>query len=114
MNIKNSEFIDVTLLINEIQNEDIAKYADGKISPVLVFLPNLNYAGMTTAEKLASDMNIGFLCIPITLAMIDIIKQLEYSGVHATEDMIFDLENHIRSAIITALDSEANRREANQ
>ena len=78
----------------------------GAENPMLVFMPNLNYAGMHEAEEMAASFNIGMLNIPITLPMLDLVRQMEFAGVHMSQKLICGLEKAFRSAIITQLTEE--------
>lgn len=97
--------IDVSEIKKNSPGSYISRIASAT-NPVLVFMPNLDYSGMHEAEDLASQFNIGFVNIPITLPMLDLTKQMEFAGLRITQRLIAGLECSIRSAIIEQLNRE--------
>ena len=91
--------IDVTDIARVGAGAYISKIASAE-NPVLLFMPNLDYSGMGDAEQLADDFKIGILNIPITLAVMDLSKQMEYAGIELNADLIRDLEHGIRKMLI--------------
>ena len=106
-----NEYIDVSEIKRNPVSMYVSKIAVSKCfaNPVLVFMPNLDYAGMHEAESLAAEFNIGFLNIPITLPMLDLIRQMEFAGVHITQNLMNGIESAFRSAIIDQLNEEGAR-----
>ena len=101
----NTEYIDVSDIKRKQAGAYISRIAAAK-NPVLVFMPNLDYAGMHDAEALASNFNIGFLNIPITLPMLDLVKQMEFAGVHVTQQLVSGIESAFRLAVIEQMNGE--------
>lgn len=103
-----TDYIDVTKIGIEEPGTYISRIGASK-NPVLVFMPNLNYAGMLEAEDLAGNCGIGVLNIPITLPIMDLIRQMEYAGVSVTPYMISSMESSLRSLIVNELRKERDR-----
>ena len=97
-----TEYIDVTEISRETSGAYIHKIASAS-NPCLVFMPNLDYTGMYEAEQLAASMGIGFLNIPITLSVMDLVKQMEFAGVKLTKKLVEDIPVAIRIAILESL-----------
>ena len=52
-----------------------------------VFLPDFDYAGMNDAERAAREAGFAFLNIPITLPVLDLVKQMEFAGAEITSGL---------------------------
>ena len=72
-------------------------------NPVLVYMPNHDYKGMQAAENLAEAMGVKILIIPITVVVMDLVKQMEFAGVEITERLLRDIPVAIRVAIMESL-----------
>lgn len=99
------EYIDVSDIVQDSSGSYIHKIASAR-NPCLVFMPNLDYTGMYEAEQLASSMGIGFLNIPITLPVMDLIKQMEFAGVVLSKKLLDDIPKAMRIAILETLNSK--------
>jgi len=91
--------IDVTDISKVGSGAYISKIASCR-DPVLFFMPNLDYHGMSDAEDLANEFEIGILHIPITLPVMDLSKQMEYAGIEINAELIHKLEQGLRNVII--------------
>lgn len=103
-----TEFIDVSGIKENSPGSYISRIAAAN-NPVLVFMANLDYSGMYDAEELASQFNIGFLNIPITLPMMDLVRQIEFAGIRMTPDLLSGIESAFRSSIIRQFNEEGAR-----
>ena len=95
--------------ISEISTKGVGAYIHrvaAVANPVLVFMPNLSYAGMHDAEEFAFQIHAGFLIIPITIPMLDLVKQMEYADIHITGSFVEGVESALRSSIIEQLNGQ--------
>mgnify|MGYP007056185233 CR=1 FL=1 len=90
-------YIDVT---NSIPDE-IPK----KKNICFVYMPYLNYKSMDEAEQAALDRGYAFMNLPITLPMLDLIKQMEFVGIEITEKLLQDLPANMRLMVIEKLNA---------
>lgn len=83
--------------------EDISHLTiDGDL--VMVYMPNLNYKKLEFVNEYASMHNMYHLTIPITLPVMDIVKQMEYAGISVSQELATDIiPGEVRKAIINSL-----------
>lgn len=91
-----TEFLDVTTYSGN-QLSELLHIADKK--PVLLYMPDFDYNKMQTVEDFAKENDFKLLNIPITLPVMDIVKQAEYAGVEITSDFITEIMNGLRILI---------------
>lgn len=95
--------------VSEITEDNVGEFVHqiaAAANPVLVYMPNLDYKGMQAAENLAEAMGIKLLTIPITVVVMDLVKQMEFAGVEITERLLRDIPVAIRVAIMESLNAK--------
>ena len=70
---------------------------------VLLYMPYLNYSNMLQLEELAGKQHVKCMNIPITLPVMDIVKQAEHAGVETTSAFVLRIIYSVRKAIVDAL-----------
>lgn len=96
------KYFDVT----ECNSKDLQAITKADKNLVLVYMPDLDYSEMEKLEKFAKDCGLKFLNIPITLPVMDIIKQAEYVGVEISREFIAKIRNGIMRLIVQTLNEE--------
>lgn len=95
---------------------DVTTYSRSKISsllhvadkkPILLYMPYLDFKGMEWLEAKAKESGTQLLNIPITLPVMDIVKQSEYAGIEITSDFVLMIMNGMRDLITDTLNKEA-------
>ena len=74
--------------------------------PVLLYMPDLNYKEMQDLEDFAKANDVKLINIPVTLPVMDIVKQAEYAGIEITQEFIIAIRNGIRNLITDTLNEE--------
>lgn len=97
--------IDISTITHDNAGQFVHRIAADP-NPVLVYMPNHDYKGMQAAKDLAEAMQIGLLIIPITVVVMDLVKQIEFAGVEITERLLRDIPVAIRVAIMESLNSK--------
>lgn len=95
MNTKNVLYIDVT--------DGIPGELPAEQNICFVFLPYLDYKGMEEAEANALGRGYSFMNIPITLPVLDLVKQMEFAGVEISGKLLNDIPRAIRQVVIETL-----------
>ena len=73
---------------------------------VLLYMPDLNYKEMQDLEDFARENQLKLINIPVTLPVMDIVKQAEYAGIEITNDFVIAIRNGIRKLITDTLNEE--------
>lgn len=73
---------------------------------VLLYMPDLDYKKMQEFESLAEANGVKLINIPITLPVMDIVKQAEYAGIEITKEFVVSIRNGIRDLITDTLNEE--------
>ena len=89
-------YVDITTFSRSEVNQ-LQHIADKK--PVLLYMPYLDFKDMEWFEQYANDNGFQFMNIPITLPVMDVVKQSEYAGIEITTGFITDIMNGIRNLI---------------
>ena len=76
---------------------------------VLLYMPDLSYKEMSDLEDFASENDIKLINIPITLPVMDIVKQAEYAGIEITQEFVISIRNGIRKLITDTMNEESRR-----
>ena len=94
------EYVDTTIYSGD-QLSELLHIADKK--PVLLYMPDIDYGEMQRLEDFAKENNLKLINIPITLPLMDIVKQAEYAGVEITSEFIANIRSGLRILITSAL-----------
>ena len=73
---------------------------------VLLYMPDLNYKEMQDLEDFAKANDVKLINIPVTLPVMDIVKQAEYAGIEITKEFVIAIRNGIRNLITDTLNEE--------
>ena len=76
-------------------------------SQVLLYMPYLDFKDMEWIEQCAKENGMQFLNIPITLPVMDIVKQSEYAGIEITSNFVSDVMIGVRNLIADTLNKGA-------
>ena len=94
------EYVDTTIYSGD-QLSELLHIADKK--PVLLYMPYLDFKNMEWLEQRAKESGTQLLNIPITLPIMDIVKQSEYAGIEITSDFISEIMSGVRILITNTL-----------
>lgn len=74
---------------------------------ILLYMPNIDYSDLESVSKLNDETECKkrVLCIPITLPVMDISKQLEYAGIRVGYETMKTIEGSIRSLILNVVNN---------
>lgn len=87
--------------------------AIGRENVVGVMMPNVIQPDIKDSRRVIDSLGIRHYMVPITLPVMDIVKQLDYSGVDIGEQAIENLPPRIRMATLYALSQSINGRVVN-
>ena len=84
--------------------------AVGRENVIGVIMPNVIQPDIQDSRRVVEALNIQYYTVPITLPVMDIVKQLDYSGVDMSEQAMYTLPARIRMATLYALSQSINGR----
>ena len=101
---EDQKYVDITTYCRD-EVSQLLHIADK--SQVLLYMPYLDFKDMEWIEQCAKENGMQFLNIPITLPVMDIVKQSEYAGIEITSNFVSDVMIGVRNLIADTLNKGA-------